>query len=60
MVTDAGRANSVRQMPLHVYFNVPATALAIGRLEFPDHLFGTVSPLNSANLIFHLDNSAER
>jgi len=35
-------------------------ALAIGRLEFPDHLFGTVSPLNSANLISLLDSSAER
>ena len=43
-----------------LYFNVPAPALAIGRLEFPDHLFGTVSPLNSSNLISLLDSSAER
>ena len=36
-------------------------ALAIGRSESPGHLFGfgTVSPLNSANLIV-LDSSAER
>ena len=27
-------------------------ALAIGRSESQDHLFGTVSPLNSANLIY--------
>jgi len=53
-------ADSIRQKPLHVYFNTPATALAIGRLELPDHLFGTDSPLNSANLISLLDSSAER
>jgi len=45
---------------LHVCFNVPAPALAIGHSESPNHLFGTVSPLNSANLISLLDSSAER
>ena len=39
--------------------SVPAPALAIGRSESPGLLFGTVSPLNSANLIV-LDSSAER
>ena len=37
----------------------PSLALAIGRSESPGLLFGTVSLLNSANLIV-LDSSAER
>jgi len=57
LVTYAGRR---RLRSSDVCFNVLPPALAIGRSESPDHLFGTVSPLNSANLIFLLKSSAER
>ena len=60
LVTDAGRRQlRSSDAAIYVCFNVPGPALAIGRSESPGHLFGTVSPLNSANLIV-LDSSAER
>ena len=60
--TDAGRRRlrSSDAATCVTNFIVPAPALAIRRLEFPYHLYGTVSPLNSANLISLLDSSADR
>jgi len=60
LVTDAGRRRLRLSDAATCVLQRTSSQHPLWRSESPDHLFGTVFPLNSANLISLLDSSAER